>query len=240
MTTTDWNPVLRGEFAKPYWGELQQFVATERGRTTVYPPHDEVFAALHLTPYREVKAVILGQDPYHGPQQAHGLCFSVRPGVPPPPSLQNIFKELEADLGIRAPRHGCLDSWARQGVLLLNASLTVRAGKAASHQGKGWEVFTDEVLRAVNAKDERVVFILWGASARKKKALIDTGRHVIIESPHPSPLSASGGFFGSRPFSRANAALVEAGREPIDWALPDDPSETPAGGSAGAAQDASA
>ena len=221
--TTDWNPVLRGEFAKPYWTELQQFVAAERGRTTVYPAHDEVFAALHLTPFAEVKAVILGQDPYHGPDQAHGLCFSVRPGVRPPPSLQNIFKELEADLGIPPPSHGCLDSWARQGVLLLNASLTVRAGKAASHQGKGWETFTDEVLRTVNTKQERVVFILWGASARRKKALIDTSRHVIIESPHPSPLSASSGFFGSRPFSRANAALVEAGREPIDWSLPERP-----------------
>jgi uracil-DNA glycosylase len=220
---TDWNPLLRGEFAKPYWVELQQFVATERTRATIFPPHDEVFAALHLTPFAEVKAVILGQDPYHGPNQAHGLCFSVRQGVPPPPSLQNIFKELEADLGIPPPRHGCLDAWARQGVLLLNASLTVRAGRAASHQGKGWETFTDEVLRTVNTKAERVVFILWGASARRKKALIDTTRHVIIESPHPSPLSASSGFFGSRPFSRTNAALVEAGREPIDWSLPDGP-----------------
>jgi uracil-DNA glycosylase len=216
---TDWNPVLRGEFTKPYWAELQQFVAAERGRATVYPAHDEVFAALHLTPFAEVKAVILGQDPYHGPNQAHGLCFSVRPGVPLPPSLQNIFKELENDLGIPPPGHGCLDAWARQGVLLLNASLTVRAGRATSHQGKGWEVFTDEVLRAVNAKPERVVFILWGASARRKKALIDTSRHIVIESPHPSPLSASSGFFGSKPFSRANAALVEAGREPIDWSL---------------------
>jgi uracil-DNA glycosylase len=217
---TDWNPVLRREFAKAYWGELQQFVAAERTRTTVYPPHDEVFAALHLTPYADVKAVILGQDPYHGPRQAHGLCFSVRRDVEPPPSLQNIFKELEADLGISPPGHGCLEHWARQGVLLLNASLTVRQGRAASHQGKGWETFTDEVLRAVNAKPERVVFILWGASARRKKALIDTSRHVVIESAHPSPLSASNGFFGSRPFSRANAALVEAGRGPIDWRIP--------------------
>jgi uracil-DNA glycosylase len=222
---TDWNPVLRGEFSKPYWIELQRFVAAERSRATVYPRHDEVFAALHLTPFRGVKAVILGQDPYHGPNQAHGLCFSVRPGVPLPPSLQNIFKELEADLGLEPPSHGCLDSWARQGVLLLNASLTVRQGRAASHQGKGWETFTDEVLRTVNAKPERVVFILWGASARRKRALIDTSRHVVIESPHPSPLSASSGFFGSRPFSRANAALVEAGREPIDWSLPERPTD---------------
>src|SRR5690606_29574706 len=148
---------------QPYWRELQQFVAEERSRHAVYPAHDEVFAALHLTPYAEVKVVILGQDPYHGPGQAHGLCFSVRPGVPPPPSLQNIFKELRADLGIEPPGHGCLDSWARSGVLLLNATLTVRARTAASHQGKGWERFTDQVIRAVNDKPEPVVFILWGA-----------------------------------------------------------------------------
>lgn len=221
MPKTDWNPILRGEFDKPYWAELQQFVTDERSRFEVYPPHDEVFAALHLTPYREVKALVLGQDPYHGPGQAHGLCFSVRPGVARPPSLDNIFRELENDLGIRAPNHGCLDAWARQGVLLLNASLTVRARRAASHQGKGWEQFTDEVIRAVNAKPERVVFILWGASARRKKSLIDTPRHTIIESAHPSPLSAANGFFGSRPFSRTNEALVEAGREPIDWRIPD-------------------
>jgi uracil-DNA glycosylase len=220
MTKTDWNPILREEFAKPYWAELQQFVVTERQSATVYPPHEEVFAALHLTPYTEVKAVILGQDPYHGPNQAHGLCFSVRQGVPAPPSLQNIFKELESDLGHPPPNHGCLEHWARQGVLLLNASLTVRQGRAASHQGKGWEVFTDEVLRAVNAKEDRVVFILWGASARKKKALIDRARHVVIESAHPSPLSAHNGFFGSHPFSRANEALVAAGREPVDWHIP--------------------
>jgi uracil-DNA glycosylase len=217
---TDWNPVLRGEFTKPYWAELQQFVAAERAGAVVYPPADEVFAALHLTPYADVKVVILGQDPYHGPAQAHGLCFSVRPGVTPPPSLLNIFKEMESDLGVPPPNHGCLDSWARQGVLLLNASLTVRQGRAASHQGKGWETFTDEVLKAVNDKPERVVFILWGASARKKKALVDRSRHVVIESPHPSPLSASSGFFGSRPFSRANEALAEAGRDPIDWRIP--------------------
>ncbi len=217
---TDWNPVLRDELTKPYWAELQRFVREERARATVYPAPDEVFAALHLTPYARTRVLILGQDPYHGPGQAHGLCFSVRPGVAIPPSLQNIFEELHADLGCPRPDHGCLEHWARQGVLLLNAVLTVRAGAAASHAGKGWETFTDQVIRAVAAKDERVVFILWGAYARRKRALIDTDRHVVIESAHPSPLSAHNGFFGSRPFSRANAALVAAGREPVDWCLP--------------------
>ena len=216
---TDWNPVLRGEFAKPYWPELQAFVAGERERYAVYPPQPEVFACLHLTPYADTKVLILGQDPYHGPKQAHGLCFSVRHGVAIPPSLVNIYAELESDLGIEPPTHGNLEAWARQGVLLLNTTLTVRAGTAASHQGKGWETFTDEVIKAVNAKDHRVVFILWGSHARKKKALIDTGKHTIIESAHPSPLSARNGFFGSKPFSRANAALVDVGLEPIDWRL---------------------
>ncbi|MEX2293051.1 MAG: uracil-DNA glycosylase [Acidimicrobiales bacterium] len=217
---TDWNPVLRSELAKPYWGDLQRFVADERSRHPVYPPHDDVFSALHLTPLAAVKAVILGQDPYHGPGQAHGLCFSVRHGVPAPPSLQNVFKELEADLGCRRPDHGCLDLWARQGVLLLNTTLTVRGGQAASHQGQGWETFTDAVIRAVNDKPDTVVFILWGAAARKKKALVDLTRHSVIESAHPSPLSAHNGFFGSRPFSRTNAALTAAGREGVDWCIP--------------------
>ena len=217
--TTDWNPILRGEFAKPYWSELQDFVYAERIEHEVYPPHDDVFAALHLTPYADVKVLILGQDPYHGPGQAHGLCFSVRPGVAIPPSLVNIYKELESDLGLAPPDHGSLEAWARQGVLLLNTSLTVRAHQAASHQGQGWETFTDEVIRAVNDKPDRVVFMLWGAAARRKKAFVDTSRHVVIESPHPSPLSAHRGFLGSRPFSRANEALVAAGREPVDWQL---------------------
>ena len=221
MPTTDWNPVLRGEFDKPYWSSLQSFVAAERQRHTVYPPHDDVFSALHLTSRADTRVVILGQDPYHGPHQAHGLCFSVRRGVPVPPSLANIYTELRHDLGIATPSHGNLESWASNGVLLLNATLTVRAGEANSHKGRGWETFTDEVLRAVNEKSTSVVFILWGSSARKKRPLIDTSRHVIIESAHPSPLSAHTGFFGSRPFSRANAALAEAGLEPVDWSLPD-------------------
>lgn len=217
MATTDWNPLLRDQLQEPYWAELQAFVAAERATRTIYPPPDDVFAALHLTPFAGVKAVVLGQDPYHGPGQAHGLSFSVRPGVAVPPSLRNIFAEREADLGLPPPPHGCLGAWARHGVLLLNATLTVRAGQAASHQGRGWERFTDEVIRVVAAKPERVVFLLWGASARRKKALVDTTRHVVIESAHPSPLSAANGFFGSRPFSRTNEALVAAGREPVDW-----------------------
>jgi uracil-DNA glycosylase len=219
IVTTDWNPILRSEFDEEYWKQLQAFVADERQRHTVYPPHEQVFTALHLTPYADTRVLILGQDPYHGPRQAHGLCFSVQRGVGIPPSLANIHTELRTDVGIEPPGHGNLEAWARQGVLLLNATLTVRAGQAASHQGKGWETFTDQVIRAVNAKPERVVFVLWGSSARKKKPLIDTARHAIVESPHPSPLSAHNGFFGSRPFSRANAALAEAGIEPVDWAL---------------------
>jgi uracil-DNA glycosylase len=220
VATTDWNPILRAELEQPYFAELRTFVDGERRQHQVFPPAEDVFAALHLTPYADVKVLILGQDPYHGPGQAHGLCFSVRPGVDVPPSLVNIYKELESDLGLPRPDHGNLDAWARQGVLLLNATLTVRARQAASHQGKGWETFTDAVIRAVDAKPERVVFILWGSSARRKKVLVDTSKHVVIESPHPSPLSAHRGFLGSRPFSRANAALVAAGRTPVDWSIP--------------------
>jgi uracil-DNA glycosylase len=216
--TTDWNPLLRGEFEKPYWKELQSFVRDERERCTVYPAHDEVFAALHRTAYADVKAMILGQDPYHGPRQAHGLCFSVQDGVAVPPSLANIFNELRDDVGVPIPAHGNLGAWASRGVLLLNATLTVRAGQAASHQGKGWETFTDQVIRVVNDKPF-VVFVLWGAYARKKKSLIDTTRHTVIESAHPSPLSAHNGFFGSKPFSRTNTALRAAGHSDIDWRL---------------------
>ena len=219
MPRTDWNPILRGEFDKPYWTTLQQYVADERINGPVFPPPDQVFAALHSTPYESVKVLILGQDPYHGPRQAHGLCFSVPHGVPQPPSLQNIFTEMRDDLGIAPPSHGNLEPWARHGVLLLNAFLTVRARQAASHRSAGWETFTDEVIRAVSAKPERVVFILWGAFARRKKPLVDLTRHVVIESAHPSPLSAHNGFYGSKPFSRANAALAEAGRDPVDWNL---------------------
>ncbi len=216
--TTDWNPLLRGEFEKPYWKQLQSFVEDERRRHTVYPSRENVFAALHATPYADVKVLILGQDPYHGPNQAHGLCFSVQRDVQPPPSLVNIFKELRDDLGIAIPPHGNLEAWARRGVLLLNTTLTVRAGQAASHQGKGWETFTDEVIRQVNEKPF-VVFVLWGAHARKKKTLINSARHAIVESAHPSPLSAHNGFFGSRPFSKINAALRDARLEEIDWSL---------------------
>jgi uracil-DNA glycosylase len=219
MPTTDWNPLLRDQFDQPYWSELQTFVDLERQRQTVYPSSSDVFAALHLTPYADTRVVILGQDPYHGPQQAHGLCFSVRRGVRIPPSLMNIHKELHDDLGLPIPDHGNLEAWAHHGVLLLNTTLTVRAGQAASHQKHGWETFTDHIIEVVSDKPEPVVFVLWGNSARRKRAMIDTTRHIVIESAHPSPLSAHNGFFGSKPFSRANAALVAAGREPIDWNL---------------------
>lgn len=218
---TTWRPVLATETEKPYWKTLQQFVREERGKYKVFPPDKDVFAALHLTPYEKVSVLILGQDPYHDDGQAHGLCFSVRPGIAIPPSLVNIYKELHDDLGCKIPNNGNLIPWAEQGVLLLNAVLTVRAHQANSHAGKGWETFTDAVIKAVNAKPDRVVFVLWGAYARKKKLLIDMSRHVIIESAHPSPLSAANGFFGSRPFSKINAALREAGKPEIDWQIPD-------------------
>ncbi len=221
----DWRAVLADELEKPYFQAVAQFVTEERAKYTIFPKETEVFSCLEYTPYEKVRVVILGQDPYHGPRQAHGCSFSVRPNVPLPPSLQNIYKELEADVGAKPPDHGCLVPWARQGVLLLNAVLTVRQGQANSHQGKGWEQFTDAILRAVNKLPTRVVFILWGAYARRKAELIDTTRHVIIQSAHPSPLSASSGFFGSRPFSRANAALREAGLPEINWQLPDLPKE---------------
>lgn len=218
MPTTDWNPLLRDQFELPYWHELQRFVQDERQSHPVFPAHDDVFNALHFTPHSDVRAVILGQDPYHGPGQAHGLSFSVPVGVDIPPSLRNMHTELQADLGIAPPGHGNLEAWAAQGVLLLNSVLTVRAHQAGSHRNHGWERFTDRVIDVVSAKPDPVVFLLWGNFARSKAPRI-ADHHHIIESPHPSPLSASRGFFGSRPYSRANAALIAAGRDPIDWRL---------------------
>jgi len=216
-----WQPFLAGETEQPYYQKLTAFLAAERAARAVFPPEPDVFNALKLTPFERASVLILGQDPYHDDGQAHGLAFSVRSGVAPPPSLANIFKELKSDLGCRIPNHGYLAPWAEQGVLLLNAVLTVRAHQANSHAGKGWENFTDAIIRAASAKTERVVFVLWGAYARKKKPLIDLTRHVVIESAHPSPLSASNGFFGSKPFSKINAALRAAGRPEIDWQIPD-------------------
>lgn len=216
-----WLSALESETTKPYYQQLYTFVGEERRKTKIYPPGKDVFNALRYTPFDQVRVVIIGQDPYHGPNQAHGLSFSVRPGVPAPPSLVNIYKELHADVQFRIPNHGCLIPWAEQGVLLLNAVLTVRARKANSHQGKGWEQFTDAVLRAINAMDSRVVFLLWGSYAQRKADWIDTGRHTVLKASHPSPLSAQRGFFGCRHFSKTNAALQSAGLPPIDWQLPD-------------------
>ena len=212
-----WKTKLDTEFQKPYFENLAEFVRGEYQQTRIYPPGSQIFAAFDACPFEDVKVVILGQDPYHGPGQANGLCFSVSPRVPLPPSLQNIYKELQSDLGVAPPATGDLERWARQGALLLNATLTVRRGQAGSHQGKGWEEFTDAVIRILSEQRERLVFILWGAYAQRKGAVIDRTRHHVIESPHPSPLSAHRGFFGSRPFSRANAFLEKEGREPIEW-----------------------
>ncbi len=218
--SNDWAALLAEEFQKPYYLALREFLIQEYRTTTVYPKMHDLFNALHYTAYSETKVCILGQDPYHGPGQAHGLCFSVQPGVPAPPSLQNIFKELHDDLGCPIPDHGCLIPWAKQGVLLLNTVLSVRRGQPNSHRGKGWEQFTDRVIELLNAREKPLVFILWGRNAQEKKAMIDTSRHVVIESAHPSPYSAHQGFFGSRPFSRANEALCRWGLEPIDWTIP--------------------
>jgi uracil-DNA glycosylase len=212
--------ILGSELEQAYFTELEAFLVEERATQTILPPEDEVFAAFELTPLEEVKVFLLGQDPYPTPGHAHGLCFSVKPGVKPPQSLKNIYKELNADLGCAIPEHGNLTAWAEQGVLMLNAVLTVRAGKANSHKNKGWEKFTDAVIRTVNEKPERVVFLLWGAFAQKKRRLIDEDRHAVIAGTHPSPLSAHNGFFGSKPFSAINAALEQGGREPIDWTVP--------------------
>jgi uracil-DNA glycosylase len=216
----DWSAVLRDVLESSSFKELERFVEGERRRHTIYPSEADLFSAFRLAPYERVRVLVLGQDPYHGAGQAHGLAFSVQPGVTPPPSLVNIFKELESDLGIPRSSHGCLVRWAEQGVLLLNAVLTVREAQPNSHAGCGWEQFTDAVIQKVSAKQEHVVFLLWGLYARKKVKLIDTQRHTIIESPHPSPLAAANGFFGSHPFSRINEALMLHGQEPIDWRLP--------------------
>lgn len=216
-----WRPILAEELEKPYYRELHAFIARERREHTVYPSSDDVFAALEFTRYENANVLLLGQDPYHGPGQAHGLCFSVRPDIRPPPSLKNIFKELNDDVGASIPNNGHLTSWAEQGVLMLNAVLTVRAREAASHRKKGWETFTDAIIRRLNDRGRPVVFVLWGSYARRKASLIDAGRHTIIESVHPSPLSARRGFLGSRPFSAVNRALEAAGEPPIDWRIPD-------------------
>ncbi len=219
-----WQAQLGDEVHKPYYQTLQAFLERERAQHTVFPPDADVFNALKLTPFESAKVLILGQDPYHDDGQAHGLAFSVRPGVPPPPSLLNIFKELREDVGFRIPNNGYLVPWAEQGVLMLNAVLTVRAHQPASHQGKGWEVFTDAAIRALSEREQPLVFVLWGNYARKKRTIIDAAQqsahHRVIEGPHPSPLSANRGFFGSRPFSKINAYLKEFGEPEIDWQLP--------------------
>ncbi len=216
-----WKAVLGDEFAQPYMRNLKDFLRAEKAAgKQIFPKGAEYFRALDLTPLDEVRVVILGQDPYHGAGQAHGLCFSVRPGVRIPPSLVNIYKELQSDLGIAPARHGFLEHWAQQGVLLLNSVLTVEEARAASHQGQGWERFTDAVIRAVNEDCEHVVFMLWGSYAQKKAAFVDGSRHLVLKAPHPSPLSAHNGFFGCRHFSQANDYLLSKGRNAIDWQLP--------------------
>ncbi|WP_153720793.1 uracil-DNA glycosylase [Sporosarcina cascadiensis] len=214
----DWDTVLSDEFDKPYYQTLRKFLQSEYATHVIYPQMQDMWTAFELTPYHEVKVVILGQDPYHGPDQAQGMSFSVKPGVKIPPSLRNIFKELSSDLDVPIPASGTLTGWAEQGVLLLNTVLTVREGSAASHRGQGWELFTDEVIRKLSLRREPIVFILWGRHAQEKTALINRRRHAIIESVHPSPFSAARGFFGSRPFSKTNDFLRGWGEEPVDWA----------------------
>lgn len=215
----EWANVLEEEFKKPYYKNLYQFVKNEYKTKTIYPPSEDLFSAFHLTPLENVKVVILGQDPYHEPNQAHGLCFSVKKGVKIPPSLVNIYKEIEDDLGIKPPNHGYLESWAKQGVLLLNTVLTVRAHQANSHKGRGWEEFTDSVIKAVGQKETPVVFLLWGSNAQTKTSLINNKSHLVLKAPHPSPLSAYRGFFGCKHFSKTNEFLVSKGIEPIDWEI---------------------
>lgn len=219
MIENDWLAELGTEFRKPYYKSLYEFVKTEYNTTQVFPPADDIFNAFHLTPLSQVKVVILGQDPYHNVGQAHGLCFSVKPDVDIPPSLVNIYKELQDDLGCYIPNNGYLVKWANQGVLLLNTVLTVRAHQANSHRGKGWEEFTDAAIQALNRQNRPIVFILWGRPAQTKKRMLDNPNHLILEAPHPSPLSAYNGFFGSKPFSRTNRFLQENGEAPIDWQI---------------------
>ena len=215
----DWNELLKDEFSKDYYLSLREFLKNEYTTKIIYPNKYDIFNALHYTSYKDVKVVILGQDPYHGPNQAHGLSFSVSPGVKIPPSLLNIYKELNSDLGCYIPNNGYLKKWADQGVLLLNTSLTVRAGEANSHKNKGWEIFTDKIISLINEKTDPVVFLLWGNNAINKKKLITNKQHLILSSTHPSPLSASRGFFGSKPFSKINKFLISVNKAPIDWQI---------------------
>lgn len=220
MTTATWQSVLSEEKQKDYFKKIVEFVDKERSQgKIIYPERTNIFSALKLTPFDKVKVVILGQDPYHGPRQAHGLSFSVKPGIKPPPSLVNIFKELHSDLGIPRPKHGSLQKWAEQGVLLLNASLTVEAGKPQSHAHIGWYQLTDKIIESLNHHPDTIVYLLWGASAQKKEHLIDKTKHKVLKAPHPSPLSASRGFLGCKHFSKANKLLEACGRTPIDWSL---------------------
>ena len=215
----DWKNILEDEFNKDYYQTLRNFLITEYKTRTIYPDKYDIFNALHFTSYKDIKVVILGQDPYHGPNQAHGLSFSVNPGIKTPPSLLNIYKELNSDLGCYIPNNGYLKKWADQGVLLLNTSLTVRAGEANSHKNIGWEIFTDKIISLINEKEDPVVFLLWGNNAIKKKNLITNKKHLILTSVHPSPLSASRGFFGSKPFSKINNFLISVNKKPIDWQI---------------------
>lgn len=215
-----WKPHLLPEFEKPYMLQLREFLLQQKqAGKTIYPPGNQFFNALELTPFNQVKVVILGQDPYHGPHQAHGLCFSVQPGVQQPPSLKNIFKEIQEDLDIQPPNHGCLESWAKQGVLLLNSVLSVEQNQAASHQGKGWETFTDHIIHVLNQHHDHLVFLLWGSYAQRKGQFIDRERHCVLQSPHPSPLSAHRGFLGNRHFSKTNQYLRIKGKTEINWSI---------------------
>jgi uracil-DNA glycosylase len=221
LISNSWQQVLTEEFEKSYFQDLQNFLIEERQTQTIFPSETDIFSAFELTPYEDVRVLLLGQDPYHDDNQAHGLCFSVKPGIKPPPSLANIYKELQSDIELKIPNNGYLLPWAKQGILMLNAVLTVRAHTPNSHKNRGWETFTDAVINKVNQKTDPVIFLLWGAYAQKKLKLIDTTRHTVIQSAHPSPLSARNGFFDSKPFSQINSTLASFGRSAIDWQIPD-------------------